>query len=353
MSINGVAELQPDWLLAGQRVAATLPDGAQCASLAAFLAESGSLAPQLMLSALLRSGFSTDAGWQIAEQSRALRLDPCFTPLLARWHQQLEEEGWLEQDGAEWRLAQCAPGLAALEQRIDDTRHRLRQLVSWLDDGTVLATALLNDPDQLDSWLAAPLLVPQAQAGLDRLLHLPGMLSRWFSDIVAAITPLLLADVAPPAGGQGGPQLLSGCRHTLPFTQALSVQAVPVDLQQPLADHLPPHARYHGLMTSGLFSHPAAIPLLQSLQPYLHPGAALLLLENVAERPLHWVTPAALQAQAAGETGCPFSAASDLEQCRETLQQAGFQLQACWPQPDTPMAFCGQRLLVARRMPTP
>ncbi|QUG76743.1 hypothetical protein GKQ23_17880 [Erwinia sp. E602] len=337
-------ELSADWQHAVRQAAGNLPEPARLASLAAFLAESASLAPQLMLHALQRSGFTDPASWQIASRCRELRLDACFTPLLERWHLQLWEEGWLENADEGWRLAGHAPDLGALEQRTDDARHRLRQLMGWLEQGHTLAAALFSTPEQLEDWLAAPVLLPSTVPGLHQLLHQPGIIDDYFSGILAEIVPLLLAEQGSDA------PLLIGCRHTLAFRRGLPPGAPPsvvIDLQQPLAAQLAAGERYTALLTSGLFSHRAPQQLLGELHGWLQPGAPLLL-ENSAERPLHWVTPAALRAHAVGDSDCPFSAAADEARCRQQLEQAGYQLLAVWPQPATAMAFCGQRLLLAR-----
>lgn len=345
MTLGGQERVLAEWLAAGESAAAEVPDAARRASLAAFLAESASLAPQIMLYTLRRSGFSEVAGWQVVARGRELRVAPCFTPLLQRWHLLLEEEGWLECEGDCWRLAGHAPDLGALEQRIDDARHRLRQLMCWLEQGHTLAAALFSTPEQLEDWLAAPVLLPSTVPGLHQLLHQPGIIDDYFSGILAEIVPLLLAEQGSDA------PLLIGCRHTLAFRRGLPPGAPPsvvIDLQQPLAAQLAAGERYTALLTSGLFSHRAPQQLLGELHGWLQPGAPLLLLENSAERPLHWVTPAALRAHAVGDSDCPFSAAADEARCRQQLEQAGYQLLAVWPQPATAMAFCGQRLLLAR-----
>lgn len=345
MTLGGQERVLAEWLAAGGSAAAEVPDAARRASLAAFLAESASLAPQIMLYTLRRSGFSEVAGWQVVARGRELRVAPCFTPLLQRWHLLLEEEGWLECEGDCWRLAGHAPEPWALEQRIDDAIHRLSQLMSWLDESSALATALFSGLAQLDEWLVAPVLLPHSPLGLDLLLHVPGILDDYFSGIVASMVPLLQAE---PGDCQ---PLLVGCQRTLAFGRCVlpvSGTGVAVDLRRSLAAQLLPGSRYAGGLFSGLLSEAAAPRLLAELRDWLKPGAPLLLLENSAERPLHWVTPAALRAHAVGDSDCPFSAAADEARCRQQLEQAGYQLLAVWPQPATAMAFCGQRLLLAR-----
>lgn len=333
----------PAWLHAGTAAAGQLPDPQRLASLAAFLAESASLAPLLMLHGLMRLSFCQDDQWQIAARRQQLRIAPCFEGLLERWHQHLLAEGLLENIDDRWTLAQCAPGEQQLEQRIDDARHRLRQLMSWLDDAAPLADALFSPPRQIDDWLCAPALAEDATpaASLHQLLHLPGIISDYFSGIANGVLPLLL--------GQP-PRLLALGPTPLPLADCLSrirAEVVQVAPGRTLASQLPGDDLHSAVAIGDLLNQPHPHHLLAELGPWLIPGAALLLTQNVEERPLHWVTPAAVRASVGGERGEPHCEV----RCQQILSRAGFELLQTWPQSGTPMAFSGQRLFVARYAP--
>lgn len=93
---------------------------------------------------------------------------------------------------------------------------------------------------------------------------------------------------------------------------------------------------------------PDAARRLSELHTWLKANATLILVENTGEHLLHRVTPAAVQALAYGQPA--FRGGSGAEaHCHQVLQQSGFELLQVWPQAASPMAFCGQRLLVARR----
>lgn len=346
---NSINEPQPAWLLAGTHAAGQLPDDRRRAALAAFLAESASLAPLLMLHSLMRLEFCAEDRWQIAERRQQLRIAPCYDELLQRWHLYLLDEGLLDSHDDEfWTLAQCAPAEHQLEQRIDDARHRLRQLMNWLDDADPLADALFSRSQQMDDWLRAPLMAKDVppHLNLHQLLHLPGIISDYFAGIAASVLPPLLNEIRRDV-----PSLLA-LGQTPPGVQEclarVAASVVPLDTDRALAAQLPGDSLHDAVVLSDLLNQPDPSHLLAELGPWLAPGALLMLLQNTEERPLHWVTPAAVQAHARagqGEAHCE-------HRCRQMLNQAGFALLESWPQADSPMAFAGQRLFVARYDPS-
>ncbi|MEJ4043055.1 hypothetical protein [Erwinia sp. SLM-02] len=346
---SNVNQLQPAWLRAGTNAAGELPDDRRRAALAAFLAESESLAPLLMLHSLMRLEFCAEERWQIADRRQQLRLAPCFDDLLRRWHLHLLDEGLLDShDDDVWTLAQCAPAEHQLEQRIDDARHRLRQLMNWLDDATPLADALFNRSQQMEEWLRAPSLAQDRPPDLNlhQLLHLPGMIGDYFAGIAVSVLPLLLDEA------RGNVPSLLALGQTPPRLQdcltRVAAAVVPLDSDRPLAAQLPDDSLHDAVVLSDLLSQPDPARLLTDLTAKLVPGGLLMLLQNTAERPLHWVTPAAVQAHARVgqlEAHCE-------HRCRQMLDEAGFSLLQSWPQADSPMAFAGQRLIVARYEPS-
>lgn len=340
---------QPAWLRAGSNAAGQLPDDRRRAALAAFLAESESLAPLLMLHSLMRLEFCAEDRWQIADRRQQLRIAPCFDELLQRWHLHLLDEGLLDShDDDIWTLAPCAPAEHQLEQRIDDARHRLRQLMNWLDDATPLADALFSRSMQMEDWLRAPSLAKdwRPDLNLHQLLHMPGIISDYFAGIAVSVLPLLLDESRSDV-----PSLLA-LGHTPPRLQdcltRVAASVVPLDSERSLADQLPGDSLHDAVVLSDLLNQPSPDHLLAELRSWLAPGAVLMLLQNTAERPLHWVTPAAVQAHARVgqlEAHCE-------HRCQQMLNQAGFALLQSWPQADSPMAFTGQRLFVARYEPS-
>ncbi len=88
-----------------------------------------------MLHVLQQIAFCEAPGWRIGERAGALRIAGTFTPLLTRWHQAIENEGWLEQRRGIWYAGECMPPDGAVEQRLDDGRHRLRQFLNGMKDG--------------------------------------------------------------------------------------------------------------------------------------------------------------------------------------------------------------------------
>ncbi|PRD17373.1 hypothetical protein [Pantoea coffeiphila] len=340
---------QPAWLRAGSNAAGQLPDDRRRAALAAFLAESESLAPLLMLHSLMRLEFCAEDRWQIADRRQQLRIAPCFDELLQRWHLHLLDEGLLDShDDDIWTLSPCAPAEHQLEQRIDDARHRLRQLMNWLDDATPLADALFSRSQQMEDWLRAPSLAKdwRPDLNLHQLLHMPGIISDYFAGIAVSVLPLLLDESRSDV-----PSLLA-LGYTPPRLQdcltRVAASVVPLDSERSLADQLPGDSLHDAVVLSDLLNQPSPDHLLAELRPWLAPGAVLMLLQNTAERPLHWVTPAAVQAHARVgqlEAHCE-------HRCQQMLSQAGFALLQSWPQADSPMAFAGQRLFVARYDPS-
>lgn len=331
----------PDWHSAGNEAAARLPATERRASLAAFLAESASLAPLLILQTLRRLDFCDAAGWQLLPRCRALRIDPGCDALVAHWHRQLHEEGLLDCDGDRWWIADSAPDEMQLDQRIDDGRHRLRQLSSWLDEGAERIAALFSQHESIDDWLRAPSLARRCAetGGLYPLWHLPGIVSDYFSALAASVLPGdgagLLAIGEPCGLAENGPQ---AC-----WTR--------VDARYPLASQLAANAVHDGALACDLLQRTDGPQRLNELSRWLRPGALLVVLETTADLPLHWAVPAALRTLAdenphprPGTAGCA-------TRCEQVLAQGGLDILHSWPQAGDGMAFCGQRLFVARFRP--
>ena len=331
--------LIPNWLHAGDAAAAQLPDSQRRASLAAFLAESEGLAPLLMLQILQRLGFCEEGIWHIAARRQQLRIADCYSELIQYWHQVLEEEGMLVCEGERWSLAECAPAEMQLEQGIDDARHRLRQLMSWLDDAGPLAEALFSQHERIDDWLRAPSLAPQPASltGLHQLHHHAGIIADYFTGIIGSVLPVLLDKCHAPRL-----LTLGACPAIDDLSGAVWIAA---ESAQSLSNQLPQDARHDAVLASDLLVQPDAAHRLMELHRWLKADATLILVENTREHPLHRATPAAVQSLAYDR-----AAASCTEMhCHQVLQQAGFELLQVWPQAASPMAACGQRLLVARR----
>lgn len=331
-----------DWQRAGEAAAARLPDSQRRASLAAFLAESESLAPLLMLQVLQRLGFCEEGIWHIASRRQQLRIDDCYSELIQHWHQVLEEEGMLECEEDRWSLADCAPAEMRLEQGIDDARHRLRQLMTWLDDAEPLAEALFSQHERIDDWLRAPSLAvqPETLTGLHQLHHHAGIIDDYFTGIIASVLSSLLGECSTPR------LLTLGIWPTV--DDLPGVVRVTVYPAQSVSGQLRRNALYDAVLASGLLVQADASSRLTELHSWLKADAMLILMENTWEHPLHCATPAAVQALACEHA--PFQAVSCAEgRCQQVLQQSGFELLQVWPQAASPMAACGQRLLVARR----
>lgn len=139
----------------------------QINALPAFHSESESLAPLLMLQVLQRLDFTRFPDWTIASRVKSSGIDPCFLPLLTRWHHLLYEEGLLEPQQEGWRLGGCAPCEMALEQRVDDARHRLRHFLNGEGPAALFPGGLLADGSFASSdELAAVLKKPQMASTL-------------------------------------------------------------------------------------------------------------------------------------------------------------------------------------------
>lgn len=331
-----------DWQRAGEAAAAQLPDSQRCASLAAFLAESESLAPLLMLQTLQRLGFCDEDRWHIASRRQQLRIADCYSELILHWHQVLEEEGMLECEDERWSLANCAPAEMRLEQGIDDARHRLRQLMTWLDDAEPLAEALFSQHERIDDWLRAPSLAvqPASLTGLHQLHHHAGIIDDYFTRIIASVLPCLLNACHPPRL-----LTLGACPAIDDLADAVWIAADPA---QPLSNQLPQDVRHDAVLACDLLVQPDAASRLTELHRWLKADATLILVENTAEHLLHRATPAAVQALACGHPAVRGDSCAEVH-CHQVLQQTGFDLLQVWPQAGSPMALCGQRLLVARR----
>lgn len=117
----------------------------ELASLHAFAAESETLLPLVLLNILQQLDFCEPCGWRVAGRITALGIDPRFTRLLNDWHFTLEEEGWLTQKSETWFAADCMPNPGAVEQRLDDGKHRLRQFLCWMDEAGVWVARLFPD----------------------------------------------------------------------------------------------------------------------------------------------------------------------------------------------------------------
>ncbi|WP_437611379.1 amino acid adenylation domain-containing protein [Erwinia sp. V71] len=368
---------------AGAQAAEQLPEASRIASLCAFQAESESLAPLLMLQILQQLAFCQPQGWLIATRLTELRIAPRFSRLLERWHEALEEEGWLEQDQGLWRLADCAPTEMALAQRLDDGKHRLRQFLSWLDNGSRFADWLFASSHAIENVLREPqlassLLFPDGDSQASEALYQGNIIADYLGSIAAAMLPPLL-------GGRDAPQLLeigAGIggltASTLPAFSALaamgeyhhtdvspwfsnyaterfghypSLRTGRYDINQRAAQQHYAAESFDAILAANVLHNAHHLSAtLNDIWLMLKPGCSLLLLEATVDKQLQWVTAAAVLEHAAeGGSSQGDSPLLSESQWRSALTDAGFELIDIWPHAGTPMAFTGQQLFLARR----
>ncbi|MFS2225865.1 amino acid adenylation domain-containing protein [Pantoea sp. B65] len=376
------AEVAP-LIAAGQQAAERLPAASRLAALAAFQSESEALAPLMMLHILRQLRFCQPPGWTIAARLTALRIDPRFNRLLTRWHQILAAEGMLILQAGQWYQSDCAPGEVALAQRLDDGKHRLRQFLSWLDEGELFADWLFASSNAIETVLKQPqlassLLFPDGDSRASEALYQGNIIADYLGAIAAGLLSQLLAAHPAPRVLEIGAGIGGLTASTLPAFAALTEQGEyhhtdvspwfshyaiqrfghftalrtgRYDINQPAAQQNYAPASMDAILAANVLHnahHPDAA--LSEIWLLLKPGASLLLLEATVDKQLQWVTAAAVLEHAA-EGGERNGDSPLLSECqwRSALVHAGFELVDVWPHAATPMAFTGQQLFLARR----
>jgi len=371
------------FIRAGAHAAEQLPEASRIASLCAFQAESEALASLMMLQILQQLEFCQPQGWQIDTRLAELRIAPRFNRLLTRWHQTLEEEGWLEQDNGVWRIGDCAPVEMALAQRLDDGKHRLRQFLSWLNDGASFADWLFASSSAIEAVLREPqlassLLFPDGDSQASEALYQGNIIADYLGSIAAAMLTPVLAGRDAPRVLEIGAGIGGLTASTLPAFAELTAQGeyhhtdvspwfthyaeqrfggyAPLrtgryDINQRAAQQHYAAQSFDAILAANVLHN--AHQLAQTLSDIwlmLKPGGSLLLLEATLDKQLQWVTAAAVLEHAA-EGGDSHGDSPLLSETawRSALNDAGFELIDIWPHAGTPMAFTGQQLFLARR----
>lgn len=374
---------QETLLAAGHHAAERLPEPTRLASLAAFQTESESLAPLMMLHILQQMNFLLPEGWRIETRIQQLRIAPCFRRLLTRWHHSLEEQGLLEQQQGEWRLGECAPTALALEQRLDDGKHRLRQFLTWLDNGPLFADWLFASSSAIETvlhepQLASSLLFPEGDSRASEALYQGNIIADYLGSVAARLLETAVGENTAAQVMEIGAGIGGLTASTLPAFAALATEGTYLhtdvspwfthyaeqrfgeydalrtgryDINQPAAAQGYEQGSMDAILAANVL-HNAHRPeeTLGDIYQLLKPGACLLLLEATQDKELQWVTAAAVLEHAAegGESHRDSPLLSET-QWRELLTAAGFALIDVWPHAGTPMAFTGQQLFLACR----
>ncbi len=367
---------------AGNRAAERLPEPTRLASLAAFQAESESLAPLMMLHILQQLNFILPEGWRIETRIQQLRIAPCFNRLLTRWHHSLEEQGFLEQLQGEWRSGECAPTELALEQRLDDGKHRLRQFLHWLDNGPLFADGLFASSSAIETVLKEPqlassLLFPEGGRAAEALSQ-GNIIADYLGSVVARLLETAIGENTTAQVMEIGAGTGSLTASTLPAFTALAVEGTYLhtdvtpwfthyaeqrfgdddrlrtgryDINQSAAAQGYKPGSMDAILAANVLHNAHRLEeTLGDIYQLLKPGACLLLLAATQDKELQWVTAATVLEHAAerGESQCDSRLLSET-QWREMLTAAGFVLIDVWPHAGTPMAFTGQRVFLACR----
>ncbi|MCU5775501.1 amino acid adenylation domain-containing protein [Erwiniaceae bacterium BAC15a-03b] len=381
--IKPLAQDAAQLIATGQQAAACLPASSRIASLSAFQAESESLAPLMMLQILQQLEFCQPPGWRIAARMSELRLDARFSRLLTRWHQILQQEGLLNEEGGQWFCADCAPAEQALAQRLDDGRHRLRQFLSWLNEGDLFADWLFASSTAIETVLKEPqlassLLFPDGDSRASEALYQGNIIADYLGAIAASLLPQLVNGHPAPQVMEIGAGIGGLTASTLPAFAALTEQGeyhhtdvspwfshyatqrfggYPAlrtgryDINQTAAEQHYAPATMDAILAANVL-HNAHQPdaTLSEIWLMLKPGGSLLMLEATEDKQLQWVTAAAVLEHAAeGGDSAGDSPLLSESQWRSALLRAGFELIDVWPYAATPLAFAGQQLFLARR----
>lgn len=371
------------FIAVGTRAAEKLPDASRIASLRAFQAESELLAPLLMLQILQQLAFCQSPCWQIATRLAELRIAPQFSRLLRRWHHALEEEGWLEQEKGVWRVADCAPTETALAQRLDDGKHRLRQFLSWLDNGSRFVDWLFASSRAIENVLREPqlassLLFPDGDSQASEALYQGNIIADYLGSIAAAMLKPLLSGHDVPRVLEVGAGIGGLTASTLPAFAALTTQGEyhytdvspwfsnyatkrfgdypslrtgRYDINQRAAQQHYVAESFDAILAANVLHNAHHLSdTLADIWLMLKPGGSLLLLEATQDKQLQWVTAAAVLEHAV-EGGSSQGDSPLLSESRwyNALTDAGFEPIDIWPHAGTPMAFTGQQLFLARR----
>ncbi|WP_367671804.1 amino acid adenylation domain-containing protein [Serratia symbiotica] len=369
------------WQQAGEQAAQLLPSATDIASLAAFQAESESLAPLMIWQLLHEIAFVSPAGWRLEEARQQAGIAACFGRLLERWHRILEEEGMTELRGQRWFATEYAPALAAIEQRIDDGKIRLSRCLDWHAQGKTFLDWLFTSQHTMievmhEPRLANSLLFPDGESAVSEALYQRNKLADYLGQIAAGLLLKVVEAAEKPQVLEIGAGIGGLTASTLPafhragageyyhtdvspwfsryaeerFAPYSSLRTGRYDINQPLALQNWEPAQFDAVLAANVLHNAHHLDTtLSDIWRLLKPGGALIVLEATQDKALQWVTAAAVLEQAAEDHSQQTSPLLSRESWQQAFRRNGFLTVGEWPQPDMPLAFAGQQVFIVQR----
>ncbi|NIE99097.1 amino acid adenylation domain-containing protein [Pantoea sp. Acro-805] len=369
------------WRQVGDVAAQQLPSATEIASLAAFQAESESLAPLMIWQLLHEMAFIESEGWVIEEARQRAGIAACFGRLLERWHSILEEEGIIELRGQRWFAAECAPSLLSIEQRIDDGKTRLGRCLAWHAQGETFLHWLFASQHTMievmrEPRLANSLLFPDGESSVSEALYQRNKLADYLGHIAATLLQAAVQNSEHPQVLEIGAGIGGLTASTLPafnaagtghyyhtdvspwfsryaeqrFGQYSALRTGRYDINQPLDEQGWQPAGFDAVLAANVLHNAHRLDVtLSDIWRLLKPGGALIVLEATQDKALQWVTAAAVLEQAAEDHSQQDSPLLARDVWHQAFQRNGFVEVGEWPQADMPLAFAGQQVFMVRR----
>lgn len=332
-----VSSPHDDWQRAGQQAAQRLPTPEVIASLAAFQAESESMASLMIWQLLHELSFVSEEGWLIADARQRARIADCFQCLLEKWHGILEDEGIVEQREQRWFAGECAPSLPSIEQRIDDGKIRLRRCLDWHLEGDDFFNALFADQHTLCEVMRYPQLAqsrlsPHESCPLYPAMHQRSMLVDYLGQIAASLLQTAVQARDCPQVLEMGADTCHDDLHLLWDRQGC------------------PSAQLDAVLAKDLLHRIQGFDaMLKGIWHALKPEGVLIVVEPTQDSALRWITAAAVLQHATEGHSQPFMQSLSQEAWLQAILRNGFHLVGDWPQPGTALAFTGYRVFMMRR----
>ncbi|ORM65335.1 hypothetical protein PRCB_23025 [Pantoea rodasii] len=360
--------MHKNWYQAGGHAAQRLPAPEEIASLAAFHAESESLAPLMIWQVLHELAIVSAEGWIITEACKQAGIDAVFHRLLERWHLILEEEGIVEQRDHRWFAGDCAPALTSVEQRIDDGKIRLRRCLDWHSAGEAYLNQLFACHHSLCEVMRAPHRAHQLQSHngepiASLAVERRNIINDYFGEIVTSLLQTVMQGHDRPQVLEIGSVGLTAdgsetdhvsvtpqcSQHAEPcFAHTSTLPTGHCDAHQPLDQKNP--EQFHVVLAINSRRIASNLDVyLTCIWRLLKPGGALIVLEVTQDRALDWISAPAIQQAALGRHHQQDSSILSRECWQQAFLRTGFRMVGEWPEPDMPLAFVGQQIYIVQR----